>query len=1202
LANYDESISVSKNVEPSKSTVFNLTLQIGVVKPAILTGRVFEEIDGQMSVVQNAIVSVYHLGSSKSMDLPVINDKNLKESVFRYLGQEMNPGLWRATVVAPGFEPYVHPSNVVLRPGQKKIQDFVLKKKQQDLERESTATAIVSMQITELTKSPPQVQFVNVNNGLAIKGVTNDKDFDVQSEGDLGWKVMVYYPERNLPAGPYRAEAKSAGYQDHSNGPKQVVADDSTVFNLTLRPNPPPEKPKLGGMWITVLLQYGNENARPISSAKVALFNEDTGQQRRLDRSDAGVFYADNLTPGPWRVAAKIDGMPAVVHRNRVFVVAGRDAECEITMKVQPPRIFTLVGVERGGLKQNEAKPEVHFVNRFAPNGNKISAETEVLDPTKFARLGIKFNDLPEGNLQWFVAQPRQTIVPGQYYAAAKMDGFKNRSSITRSVRNGQITPFLVVLPPVPPTSVLVKVWTEDQEPFGSTATVSLTKDGGKSFVTASWDEAKGGYYSMDLSDGIWLAKAEYQKLKGSKQVLINPGQMTTANIFLLSPPPPRPGQLLVRVLRKSDGRIQTVTDAKVTLTNILTTELISVNLNRNREYRTTVPAGTWLARAKLVDSGKSQMKEIVIESGSSKSCDLTFDVPIEPRPKPRSRVVVKVLLEDPVEGVRTALAGANVVLKNQDIKAFKLNPHPDNAGIYFKDLQNGNGSGTWTYSVRAPGMSEPQISTIMLKEGEPGLIVIKESIVPNKPSSVIEVKVMSEDDNGKRKTISDAELWLRRPGQEEAIKLNPDQNRQGMYVKNLAGSSTTGQWEYAVQFTGLDKPKFDKINLKQGQPGLIVVKTEKKKQNDRPKTGSTSLVVRVWTSRSGERLTKQVIVKLENQTKGKEFRLRNMKRKGSEFEEELDSGNYHVTATIPGRGDEGTADQEIILKENVRNFLDLYLDTHDGELNHDDEKDDEKTDKPDIIEEGNRKEIEEGNRKELSDKIAIRQRTLRKRAEKRMAEIQVEINQIRNGIELEERKLTTFRANTTVEIEKLRPVYKQIQSFLPTGYSERLTIKNEMKQLEIQSRETVVCPVCKGGSGGGGGGGIGGGFGGGGLHLSNQGGQYQCHNCGGSGRVSKYNIALLTQKHNALNVKLKAVENQIIKYETDLKVIDRRVAKLNADLRQANLRFNSGQAQANRRLFQLQAEYDQLQKKWGSDFQSPANSSYGPKKGSPDY
>jgi hypothetical protein len=838
LADHDDDTNGPKAVDAKNSTVFNLTLRIAAPKPATIAGKVFEDVDGQRQVIPDAVVRLDYiaLGTTTSKELPVRKIDGKDD--FAYSDMDMQPGRWRASVTASEeFEPYVHPSDIDLKPGEQKRQDFVLKRR--PIPRDPSASAMVSVQMTDETEGTPHVQFVNVKTGLAIDGQTYDSHG--QTAGD--WKVLVYYPTRKLPKGEYRAHAKQAGYADDANGPKPVDLGKSTVFNLTLRPV---ALPKVGGMLVRVLEQYGDAEPEPVSEAIVTLLHSVTGERRRILDGEDGDYYADSLDEGRWKVAAKVEGLPAVVYSGTVAVFGGRDSKCEILIKVQPPRIYTLVGVPS---YEGEAFPEVQFVS---DHEELIPAKVQNLTADLISELGIR--NVPEGLFKWFIGRPEQPVFPGKYYSTASLGGYDSKYDTWKEARLGQDTAFMILLPPKPKPEghLLVKV----VDPYGRAipgASVKVANVG-----VPAWDEARQGYVMGKLPPGDYLVDASvdgWELVEGRGRVTIVAGQLLEARFTFKRRPPPL---LIVKVVSEDDsGNPQPVSNASVLLRSEVSQQVYTLQADGETDgiYYTKVDdlkAERFSASVRHADLREPHLETIQIDPDK-----MPHVIVIRPAPEPL-RLLVRVLSEDEV-GIQKAVLRATVLLN---------------------------------YRVS----------------------------VERTVRKVVEGKVVNE---------VVAEI------QERSIRLQEDKG--GIYfVEDLKGSliSLVGtECGYAVQLPGADDYVRGTVKIPASLSAVIVIK---KTVITRP-IGPTVLRVRVW-KRKGGAPAPTAFVFLENQTVGKKFRKRLMKRKVRDYEEVLEPGNYHVTAAEPGAGDEGEVSKDIVLKKGHFHTLHLYLDTNKSDLQIDEE------------------------------------------------------------------------------------------------------------------------------------------------------------------------------------------------------------------------------------------------------------------------
>ncbi len=820
-------------ISTDSSTVFNLTLRLAPPEPAMIAGGVYEGVDGERKFISDAVVKLVHVDSPASLDLPV---KSAGKDVFFYRSQPMTPGLWRASVSASSeFEPYVHPEDLLLKPGEQRRQDFVLKRRAPG----RTASTIAMVSIVDLpngSQGVPQVQFVHVDSGLAIEGRLADDGGDLLSGEESDWRVLVYSPARTLPPGQYRAVARQQGYMDDANGPKKVGREGSTLFDLILRPLPVPQH---GGLWVTVSCQYGDEEPEPIPGAIVNLLNVETGQRRQLVTKESGECYGHRLPAGKWQVSARIAGMPAEVQRNLVTVVAGRDAESDIQLKVEPPELFVIVGVPQLSGEPGEVLiapvggdvPQAQFVDE---QSRLFPADMQLIDAEWLTSAGINQTDLPEGAFRWFGGHCPEVVDPGKFYAVARMTGFQDGFSASREVDIEERSAFIILLRSQPAARLLVKVEDQDRQPLADAALQVQDSEGNP--VNLAWSNEAGGFVSAPLTPGQFTALATvegWELLEVSHQngrVTVQNGQLSTVTFTFRRPPPPR---LLVKVVRE------------------LPTE-----------------AGRAIKQEEVSDA------VVKLKPTNFPNWTAPWDEPLQPL----------------------------------------------QAGLYSLELDEPPTHSRWDYSVEMsehPG--EPELGQVASKRDGGAMLIILRP--PPSPAPLL-VRVVRVDEVDIAKPLSGATVFLKPPGEDRPIKLSPVEGaEQGLYELALDAPLAKADWEYAVKASEADEFIQGQVNISPGQIAEIKIKSQSPVP-DQP----TGLLVHVWKNKNREQLQVPFLVKIENQTEGKRFRLRNMKRKGesrNEFEEVLEPGNYQVTVTVPGLK---TWNEEIVLKKGRQLKLDFYL------------------------------------------------------------------------------------------------------------------------------------------------------------------------------------------------------------------------------------------------------------------------------------
>jgi len=299
---YNFSLTRGQN-DPDREPPQNLETAIGK-----LAGRVLEKKpDGQLVGIERARITLRRDGGGRDLLRAISRGPGKNPDQTGFYQIVLEPGVYRASVAAEGFEPLVASQPISIAPEGTTSRDFILSRQTPDEPQEQGIRGRITLfGRPGDEQSPPavNVQIIPLSEPQA-------------DEGPIAPGPNGRY-QRELAEGRYRVLAQAEGYQPAGSGPREVFAGRFTTVNLRLAAKSPSEDPGQTHPPIEPLVFHGavyeelpgGRGKRPLVGASVLVraAGQALGEAPRGETGQSGTVDLAVAAPGTYTVLARKTG------------------------------------------------------------------------------------------------------------------------------------------------------------------------------------------------------------------------------------------------------------------------------------------------------------------------------------------------------------------------------------------------------------------------------------------------------------------------------------------------------------------------------------------------------------------------------------------------------------------------------------------------------------------------------------------------------------------------------------------------------------------------------------------------------------------------------------------------------------------------------------------------------------------------------
>jgi hypothetical protein len=321
--------------------VFNLALTKGKTDPnrkppevpprkiGKLHGRVLEKTREGLVGIPHSRISLRREGASQ---LITVRSRGTPEAEHQVGDYEvtLEAGIYRASVMATGFETLTDPEPIEIKSGEEAERDFVLSRRKPEESEGQGIRGVVTIVDSRTTPPPIRIQIVP----LAGRSPT---PIDVSSATSGAYS-------QELQPGRYRVTATAEGFPTATSAPAYVLPGRYTLVNIAVMPEPLPELKTTVEVFVYWDPRQGGR-PRPLADAQVSLLKSGADPQtaKHAVTDDTGRVIFPVTESGEYVADAFLKGFKPGSGKGVVQLGKSHEIGIELVQEMKPTVEFALI-------------------------------------------------------------------------------------------------------------------------------------------------------------------------------------------------------------------------------------------------------------------------------------------------------------------------------------------------------------------------------------------------------------------------------------------------------------------------------------------------------------------------------------------------------------------------------------------------------------------------------------------------------------------------------------------------------------------------------------------------------------------------------------------------------------------------------------------------------------------------------------------